>query len=137
MYEIQEKIKSKEVKAVEVLEGILKRIDTEEAKVQSYITLTKDMALKKAQEIDKKIENNESIGELGGIPMAIKDNICTEGILTTCGSKMLSNFVPPYSATVYERLLSEDGIMLGKTNMDEFAMGSSIEGSAAAVSAGE
>lgn len=137
IYEIQEKIKGKEVKAMEVLESILKRIDTMETKVQSYITLRKDIALEKAKAIDKKIENNEPIGELAGIPMAIKDNICTEGILTTCGSKMLSNFVPPYSATAYERLLAEDGIMLGKTNMDEFTMGSSTEGSAAAVAAGE
>ena len=84
------------------------------------------MAYKKAEEIDKKIENNQSIGILGRISMSIKDNICTEGILTTCASKMLQDFVPPYSAAVYE-LLTEDAVMLGKSNMDEFGMGSSTE----------
>ncbi|WP_334301078.1 Asp-tRNA(Asn)/Glu-tRNA(Gln) amidotransferase subunit GatA [Alkaliphilus sp. B6464] len=129
MYEIKKKIEKKEIKAVEVLESTLKRIESVEDKVQSYLTLTKDIAFCKANEIDKRIANNEAIGELGGIPMAIKDNICTEEILTTCASKMLHNFVPPYSATVYEKLLMEDGVMLGKTNMDEFAMGSSTESS--------
>lgn len=129
MYEIKKKIEKKEIKAVEVLESTLERIDSVEDKVQSYLTLTEDIAFCKANEIDKKIANSEAIGELAGIPMAIKDNICTEKILTTCASKMLHNFVPPYSATVYEKLLMEDGVMLGKTNMDEFAMGSSIENS--------
>ncbi|MBU5678029.1 Asp-tRNA(Asn)/Glu-tRNA(Gln) amidotransferase subunit GatA [Alkaliphilus sp. MSJ-5] len=129
MYEIKNKIEKKEIKAVEVLESTLKRIDSVEDKVQSYLTLTEDIAFCKANEIDKKIANNKAIGELGGIPMAIKDNICTEEILTTCASKMLHNFIPPYSATVYEKLLMEDGVMLGKTNMDEFAMGSSTENS--------
>lgn len=129
MYEIKKKIEKKEIKAVEVLESTLERIDSVEDKVQSYLTLTENIAFCKANEIDKKIANNETIGELAGIPMAIKDNICTEKILTTCASKMLHNFVPPYSATVYEKLLMEDGVMIGKTNMDEFAMGSSTENS--------
>ena len=158
-HQIKEKLERKEIRAVEVLESILKRIDDVEDKVKAYLTLTKDIAYEKAGEIDKKIENNQPIGLLGGIPMSIKDNICTEGILTTCASKMLQNFIPPYSATAYEKLLTEDAIMLGKNNMDEFGMGSSTEtsfyketrnpwnidkvpggssgGSAAAVSAGE
>lgn len=159
VHQIKEKLEKKEVKAVEVLEDALKRIDDVEDKIKAYITLTEDIAYKKAEEIDKKIENNQFIGSLGGIPMSIKDNICTKGILTTCASKMLQNFIPPYSATAYEKLLAEDAVMLGKNNMDEFGMGSSTEtsfykktknpwdinkvpggssgGSAAAVSSGE
>lgn len=159
IHQIKEKLQNKEIKAVEVLEDTFKRINNVEDKVQSYITLTEDIAFEKAKEVDKHIENNQIIGLLGGIPMSIKDNICTEGILTTCASKMLEGFIPSYSATVYEKLLMEDSIMLGKNNMDEFAMGSSTEssfykktknpwntnkvsggssgGSAAAVSAGE
>ncbi|MFW5647883.1 MAG: Asp-tRNA(Asn)/Glu-tRNA(Gln) amidotransferase subunit GatA [Candidatus Alkaliphilus sp. MAG34] len=159
MYQIKEKLKNKEVKATEVLEDSLKRISDVEDKIQAHITLTEDMAYEKAKEIDKKIENSQSIGLLGGIPMSIKDNIYTEGILTTCASKMLQDFVPPYSATAYEKLLTEDAVMMGKNNMDEFGMGSSTEtsfykktrnpwdinkvpggssgGAAAAVSAGE
>lgn len=127
MYEIKEKIDKKEIKAVEVLESSLKRINDVENKVQAYLTLVEDIAIEKAKEIDRRIANGEVVGTLAGIPMAIKDNICTEGILTTCASKMLENFIPPYSATVYENLLTQDGVMLGKTNMDEFAMGSSTE----------
>jgi len=129
MYELKEKIDKKEIKAVEVLENSLKRINSVEGKVQSYITLTQDIAFEKAKKIDKRISNNKSLGALAGIPMAIKDNICTGGILTTCASKMLRNFIPSYNATVYEKLLTQDGVMLGKTNMDEFAMGSSTESS--------
>lgn len=159
IHEIKNKLENREVKAVEIVEANLNRINSVENKVNSYITITEDIAIEKAKDIDKKINNNESIGVLGGVPMAIKDNICTEGILTSCASKMLENFIPPYNATVYEKLLSEGGIILGKTNMDEFAMGSSTEtsfykntknpwdinkipggssgGSAAAVAAGE
>jgi len=129
MYELKEKINKKEIKAVEVLENSLKRINSVEDKVQSYITLTQDIAFEKAKEIDKMISNNKALGSLAGIPMAIKDNICTSGILTTCASKMLGNFIPSYNASVYEKLLIQDGVMLGKTNMDEFAMGSSTESS--------
>ncbi|HZK57847.1 MAG TPA: Asp-tRNA(Asn)/Glu-tRNA(Gln) amidotransferase subunit GatA [Clostridia bacterium] len=159
MHQIKEKLEKKEVKATEVFEGALKRIDDVEDKIEAHITLTEDMAYEKAEEIDKKIENGQFIGLLGGIPMSIKDNIYTEGILTTCASKMLQDFIPPYSATAYEKLLAEDAVMVGKSNMDEFGMGSSTEtsfykktrnpwdiskvpggssgGSAAAVSAGE
>ena len=159
IHQVKEKLEKKEVKATEILEGTLKRIDDVEDKIGAHITLTGDLAWEKAEEIDKKIENNQPIGLLGGIPMSIKDNIYTEGILTTCASKMLQNFVPPYNATAYEKLLTEDAVILGKSNMDEFGMGSSTEtsfykktknpwntnkvpggssgGSAAAVSAGE
>ncbi|HZJ76556.1 MAG TPA: Asp-tRNA(Asn)/Glu-tRNA(Gln) amidotransferase subunit GatA [Oscillospiraceae bacterium] len=159
IHQIKEKLERKEIKAVEVLESSLKRIDDTEDKIGAYLTLVEDIAYEKAEEIDKKIENNRPVGLLGGIPMSIKDNIYTKGILTTCASKMLQNFIPSYSAITYERLLAEDAIMLGKNNMDEFGMGSSTEtsfykktrnpwnidkvpggssgGSAAAVSAGE
>ncbi len=159
IHQVKEKLEKKEIKAVEVLESVLKRIDDVESKINAYLTLTEDMAYQKAEEIDRKIENNKPVGLLGGIPMSIKDNIYTKGILTTCASKALQNFVPPYSATVYEKLLGEGAVMLGKNNMDELGMGSSTEtsyfkktknpwniskvpggssgGSSAAVSAGE
>jgi len=127
IHQIKEKLEKKEIKAVEVLESTLKRIDDVEGEIGAYITLTKDMAYEKAKRINKKIENNRFIGLLGGIPMSIKDNIYTEGILTTCASKMLQDFIPTYSATVFEKLLKEDAVMLGKANMDEFGMGSSTE----------
>lgn len=127
--ETKQKIIKKEVKATEVLESIISRINKMDDQINSYLTITSDMALKMAEEIDCKISKGEEIGNLAGITMAIKDNICTDGILTSCASRMLENFVPTYSATAYEELLKSGAVMLGKTNMDEFAMGSSTESS--------
>ena len=100
-----------------------------EPNIQSYISLNEDEALEKAKEIDRKIENGEKIGLLAGVPIAVKDNICTKNIHTTCASKILKNFIPPYDAYVVKRLKEEDAIIIGKTNLDEFAMGSSTENS--------
>jgi aspartyl-tRNA(Asn)/glutamyl-tRNA(Gln) amidotransferase subunit A len=116
--------------ATEVTTSLLERIKEIDPKVQSYLRLCEDDALKQAKKIDEKIANKEPVGALAGVPIAIKDNICTDGITTTCASKMLEDFVPPYNATVIEKLLKEDAIIIGKTNMDEFAMGSSTENSA-------
>ena len=125
--EVAGKIKNKEVTIKEVLDDIYSRIEDVEPKVDAYITLTKDLAYKRAEELQEKLNNGEDIGVLGGVPIAIKDNICTKGVKTTCSSKMLENFVSPYDATVMEKINNENMIDLGKLNMDEFAMGGSTE----------
>lgn len=127
--EIAKKIKSKEVKIKEVLESVYSRIDAVESKVDAYVTITREQAYKRAEKLQQKLDNGEDIGPLGGVPIAIKDNICTKGVRTTCASRMLENFVPPYDATVVKKLDEAGAIVLGKTNMDEFAMGSSTESS--------
>ncbi|MEM3383126.1 MAG: Asp-tRNA(Asn)/Glu-tRNA(Gln) amidotransferase subunit GatA [Nitrososphaerales archaeon] len=126
-YEIIKKIKAQELKVVDYISYLFERIKRIEREIHAYITLTEDSALKKAQDIDKKIERGERTGRLCGVGIAIKDNICTKGIRTTCASRMLENFIPPYNATVVNLIEDEDGIIIGKTNMDEFAMGSSTE----------
>ncbi len=128
-HELHEKLKHKEVSAVELAEDMFKRIDEVEQKVRAFVTLTKDRALASAKYTDAKIARGDAIGPLEGIPVVIKDNMCTKGTLTTCSSKMLHNFVPPYNATVVEKLAAEGAAMLGKSNLDEFAMGSSTENS--------
>ncbi len=128
-HEIRDLLRKKEVSAKEVLDDTYGRIDKVEDKLSSYITLTREKAYKDAEIIDKVISEGEKLPDLAGIPMALKDNMCTEGVETTCASKILKSFKPPYNAEVYSRLLIEGSVMVGKTNMDEFAMGSSTENS--------
>lgn len=128
--ELAKKIKEKEVSIREVLDSIYGRIQAVEKEVDAYVTLTKELAYKRGEVLQERLDNGENIGVMGGVPIAIKDNICTNGVTTTCSSKMLENFVPFYNATVMERLEDEGAIVIGKTNMDEFAMGSSTENSA-------
>lgn len=128
--EIVKKIKTQELTSEELVKSYIEEIEKTEPTVNAFLTLTCDEALAKAKKIDEKIKNGEELGKLAGIPIAIKDNICTEGVKTTCASKMLEDFIPPYDATVIKKLLAEDAIIIGKTNMDEFAMGSSTENSA-------
>ncbi len=128
-HELHDKLVNREVSALELTRAQLAHIEETEAEIESYITVTSASALKKAEEVDQKIAAGEEISPLAGIPVAIKDNISTKGVLTTCASKMLYNYVPPYSADAYERLLGQDAVMVGKANMDEFAMGSSTENS--------
>ena len=123
VHELLKKLKNKELTSAEITKAYVDRINEKEKDVQAFITPLTDEAIKRAEEIDKKSE----VGEIAGIPIGIKDNICTKGIKTTCGSKMLADFVSPYNATVMEKINAEDMIMLGKLNMDEFAMGSSTE----------
>lgn len=127
--EVSDKIKCSEISAEEYVTSVFLKIKEVEDSLNAFVTLTESSALKKAREVDKKLRNGEDVGRLAGVTLAIKDNICTEGVRTTCASKMLESFIPPYNATVVERLLKEDAIILGKTNMDEFAMGSSSENS--------
>ena len=113
--------------STQILDSIYERIDAVEDKVEAFVTITKEQAYAKAKEIDEKFARGEKLHPLAGIPIAIKDNICTKDVLTTCSSKMLYNFVPPYDATVMQKLNDCGAILVGKTNMDEFAMGSSTE----------
>ncbi len=119
----------KEISAKELTDAYLARINDIDGKLESYITVTADVAHAAAEKAQKVIDSGEA-SALTGIPLAVKDNICTDGIKTTCASKMLEDFVPPYNATVMEKLNAQDIVMLGKTSMDEFAMGGSTQTSA-------
>lgn len=122
---IHESLVSKKISCLELVNWYIKEI--EKSDLNAFITVTKEIAFEDAKKVDAKIQKGEEIGLLEGIPMALKDNFSTKGILTTCGSKMLENYVPIYDSTVYEILKSKGTILLGKTNQDEFAMGSSNE----------
>ena len=126
-HELRDMLRNKEITSEQLVEAHYERIASVDGKIKAYITLDKENALAKAREIDKKIAAGEVLPDLAGIPMGIKDNICTKGIKTTCASRMLENFVPPYNATVMDKLESQGAIMLGKLNMDEFAMGGTTE----------
>jgi aspartyl-tRNA(Asn)/glutamyl-tRNA(Gln) amidotransferase subunit A len=126
IHELQEKIKNGEVSAMQITESVFDRISVVEERVHSYIQLIQDEALAAAKKADEEIKKGE-IKTLTGIPIALKDIVCTKGITTTCGSHILHNFVPPYDATVVEKLRDAGAVFVGKANMDEFAMGSSTE----------
>ena len=130
VHELKEKLAKKEIKVQEVTKAYVDRINDKEKDVGAFVTTLCDEALEEAKSIQEKINAGEIKGELAGIPIGIKDNMCTKGIKTTCSSKMLENFVSPYDATVVEKLKEQHMIDLGKLNMDEFAMGASTEYSA-------
>lgn len=132
---LHQQLVSKERTAVEITQEYLGRITALEPQLQSYLTVTSEQALQQAQAVDNRLAVGEKIGPLDGIPIALKDNLCTRGVRTTCGSRVLENFVPPYESTVTERLAQAGAVVLGKTNLDEFAMGSSTENSAYQVTA--
>ncbi|TAD75615.1 MAG: Asp-tRNA(Asn)/Glu-tRNA(Gln) amidotransferase subunit GatA [Oscillatoriales cyanobacterium] len=133
--ELHQQLVRKERSAVEITREALDRIAQTEPQVKSFLTLTADRAIEQAERVDAKLAAGEPIGPLAGIPIAIKDNMCTRGIRTTCASKMLADFVPPYESTVTQKLFDAGAVMVGKTNLDEFAMGSSTENSAFQVTA--
>ncbi len=126
-WEMKEKFLNKELSAVEILNAHLAQIDKEEENLNAFITIDREGALKSAKIVDRKIDTNSKLGVLAAIPIGLKDNIMTRGLRTTCASKMLEDFIPPYNATVTKYIIEGDGVVLGKTNMDEFAMGGSTE----------
>ena len=128
IHEAQELLREGEISAVELTQAIIERIVEVDNQVKAYLTITPELALEQAREADRRRAAGED-HPLLGIPLAIKDIICTKGVPTTCGSRILENFIPPYNATVIERLRQQGAVILGKTNMDEFAMGSSTENS--------
>jgi aspartyl-tRNA(Asn)/glutamyl-tRNA(Gln) amidotransferase subunit A len=158
IHALQDKLRAGETTSAAITASVFGRIDSVEKDVHAYITLMRESALAEAARADEKIKKGEN-GALTGIPLALKDIYCTKGVRTTCGSRILHNFIPPYDATVVEKLRAAGAVFTGKTNMDEFAMGSSTEtsffgttrnpwdleripggssgGSAAAVAAGE
>ncbi|MBN1796545.1 MAG: Asp-tRNA(Asn)/Glu-tRNA(Gln) amidotransferase subunit GatA [Sedimentisphaerales bacterium] len=127
--ELRDRIKAREISSFEAAKTVFARIEKYEPKIGAYISIFEETALAKAKEVDKKIASGKSVGKLAGVPVAIKDNMCTIFGTTTCASKILENFHAPYNATVVQKLLDADAVIIGKTNLDEFAMGSSTENS--------
>jgi aspartyl-tRNA(Asn)/glutamyl-tRNA(Gln) amidotransferase subunit A len=130
IHEAHELLKQRKISSMELTKSVLKRIAEIEGQVHACVTIVEDIALEEAEKVDNYIKTAQDITPLTGIPTLIKDVICTRGIKTTCSSRMLENFVPPYDATVIEKLKAQKAVIVGKTNMDEFAMGSSTEHSA-------
>jgi len=126
IHQAHELLCQREVSAVELAESVLARIEECDQEIKAYITVTPEIALEQAARADERIAKGQA-GPLIGIPVAIKDNMCTRGVRTSCGSRILENFSPPYTATAVQRLFDEGAVLVGKTNMDEFAMGSSTE----------
>ena len=125
--ELGEKIKVKEVTVREAVDAVIGQIKEAESEIHSFVTIDEEGAYAQAEEIQKKIDVGELTGPLAGVPVAVKDNMCIEGQLTTCSSKILSNFKPTYTAEAVENLRKAGAVIIGKTNMDEFAMGSTTE----------
>ena len=123
-------LEARQVSSAELTQAYLQQIQKHDSQIKAFLLVDPDAAVARAKEIDDRRAAGKPVGKLGGLPVAIKDVICTKDITTTCGSRMLENFKPPYDATVMEHLNAAGIVMLGKTNMDEFAMGSSTEHSA-------
>lgn len=127
--EVSDSIKKKEISPVEITQEVLKRIEEVDGKINSYVTVLTDDAIQSAKEAEKLLSSGTYLGPLHGVPIGLKDIFCMKGVRTTCGSRILENFISPYDATVTQRLKNAGAVILGKNNMDEFAMGSSTENS--------
>jgi aspartyl-tRNA(Asn)/glutamyl-tRNA(Gln) amidotransferase subunit A len=127
--ELARLLKNKEISSRELTESVFKRMDEKEPSINAYISKTKEIALKQADNADRRIRAGEAVSPLNGIPIAIKDNLCTKGIKTTCASAILDNFIPTYNATAVQKIIDDGAVITGKTNLDEFGMGSSTENS--------
>ncbi len=125
--ELGKKIKNKEISVVEATSAYLDSIEAKEKEINAFVTIDREGALKRAEEVQGLIDAGKVTGPLAGVPVAIKDNMCIDGMLTTCSSKILSNFKPTFTATAVEKLQAAGAVIVGKTNMDEFAMGSTTE----------
>ena len=130
VHQLHSQLKNREITSTQIVASVFDRIKQVDDKIGGYITLTEESAFEAATAVDQRFERGEDLAKLAGIPIAIKDVICTHGIRTTSGAKILGNFIPPYDATVMKKLKLQGAITIGKTNMDEFAMGSSTENSA-------
>ncbi|MDD2923493.1 MAG: amidase, partial [Anaerolineales bacterium] len=130
LQELHQLLISKQISSVELTQATLQRAHEVDAKIQAYVTIADDVALEQAKQADERIAKGENITPLTGIPFAMKDAISTRGVRTTCSSKILENYIPQYNATVTNKLAESGAVLLGKTNMDEFGMGSSCENSA-------
>jgi len=128
--ELSERLINGEISSKEIVESVLDRIAQRDEDINAFITVTREQALKQAEQADERIKNGKPRSKLDGIPIALKDNLCTKGIKTTCGSKILLNYLPSYNATAVKQILQKGAVLIGKTNLDEFGMGSSTENSA-------
>ena len=130
LHEARDRLRRREISAVELTEAVYQRIAETDDKVHAYLTLARDSAMDQARQVDKGLDPGTTRAPLLGIPIALKDNFLTKGLRTTCGSKILGEFIPPYDATTVQKLRAAGAVIIGKTNLDEFAMGSSAENSA-------
>jgi len=128
-HELHSLLTNKKLSSQELTQAVLDRIEQVEDKVKAYVTITKEDAIKQAKAADERLKKNDNVTPLTGIPIAIKDNMCAKGTLTTCSSKILANYIPPYNATIVEKIKAAGAVIIGKANLDEFAMGSSTENS--------
>ncbi|MBN2420299.1 MAG: Asp-tRNA(Asn)/Glu-tRNA(Gln) amidotransferase subunit GatA [Deltaproteobacteria bacterium] len=127
--ELARLLKQREISSREVTESVFKRIDEKDTAINAYITKTREIAFRQADEADRRFAGGEDISPLNGIPIALKDNLCTQGIKTTCASRILENYIPTYNATAVNKVIGDGAVIIGKTNLDEFGMGSSTENS--------
>jgi aspartyl-tRNA(Asn)/glutamyl-tRNA(Gln) amidotransferase subunit A len=128
--ELSKMLRQREIRAREITESVFRRIEEREGRVNAFVTRTHETALQQADQADARLDKGERIPLLNGIPIAFKDNLCTQDVRTTCGSKILGNYIPPYNATAVKKALQSGAVLVGKTNLDEFGMGSSTENSA-------
>jgi aspartyl-tRNA(Asn)/glutamyl-tRNA(Gln) amidotransferase subunit A len=128
-HELARLFAERETTATEVLESCLQRVEAVDERVKAFLEVTADVGRQQAREVDDRLKAGEAVPPVAGVPLALKDVLCTRGVTTTCGSRILHNYEPPYDCTPWQRLKADGSVLVGKTNCDEFAMGSSTENS--------